>query len=319
MKKLFLLVLAPLLLFAASIIKPASTIDVDGNVIDSIVVGDLLYVTTDAGTLETYNWKSRKLLNKISYPKIHDFMGDLMLPKVFGVDVDPKTGAIVVQVQAEEGARVLYIYDAKGHRQTLLDEKSHIQMREVRFVDSGHLLISTMSNDLILFDIAKKKILYREQISPSTFSDYQLNEDHTKVASSCESGDLFITDVMSGKRLKTYSGINKDNVFKVDYKNNRVLTCGKDKKAVLYNIDNDRQTVFPTDFFVYAGALNADASMSAFQIDIDNDIALYDNQTKEMKYKLVGASSTLNNIIFIDDKTLISSSDDNHILIWRIP
>jgi len=59
--------------------------------------------------------------------------------------------------------------------------------------------------------------------------------------------------------------------------------------------------------------------MSAFQVDIDNDIALYDNQTKEMKYKLVGASSTLNNIIFIDNKTLISSSDDNHILIWRIP
>jgi WD40 repeat protein len=295
--------------FAATTVKPFQAIDVAGNVIDMVVHGDDLYVATDAGKMEVYDWKTRKQTRVIHFPKIKDFMGDLMDPKIFGVDVNKAGDRLLIQVQDEGGERILYLYEG-DKRTRLLDKNDHIQMREVRFVDDGHILVATMSNELIYMSIPDKKILWQNKLSLSAFSDYQLSEDHTKVASTCESGIVYVVDVASGKILKVLDNGNKDNVFKVDYKNHHVLACGQDRKAVLYFLGRKRPIIYETTFLVYAGA---------FQIDENNDIGIYNNRTRSMRYKLVGQRSVLNNIVFIDDHTLISSSDDNHIIIWRIP
>ncbi|WP_456381214.1 hypothetical protein [Hydrogenimonas sp.] len=316
MRSLLALCLISLISMAATVVKPDHSIDVDGNVVEFTRLDDRIYVATDTGKLEIYNWKTREKLQEIAFETIHDFLGDPMKPKVFGVDVRGKT--LLIMVQDEEGERILYLYK-DGRRSRLLDKTAHIQMREARFVDDTHILIATMSNELLFMDLGEKKFIWRKQLSLSTFSDFQLNEDHSKVASTCESGIVYVVDVRSGKILKTLEGGNKDNVFKVDFKNYKVLACGQDRKAVLYSLGHESMIVYPTQFLVYAGALNEDAKMSAFQINENNDIGIYDNSTKSMKYQLVGQQSVLNTILFIDDKMLISSSDDNHILIWRLP
>jgi WD40 repeat protein len=221
-------------------------------------------------------------------------------------------------VQEEGGERILYLFK-DGKRNRILDKTAHIQMREARFVDDDHILVATMSNELILLRLNDKKILWRKQLSLSTFSDFQLDEKHEKVASTCESGIVYVVDVQSGKILKTLEGINKDNVFKVDFKNYHILACGQDRKAGVYSLGHASPIVYNTQFLVYAGALNANAKLSAFQINENNDIGIYDNNNHSMRYQLVGQQSVLNTIVFIDDHTLISSSDDNHILIWRLP
>ncbi|WP_457594240.1 hypothetical protein [Hydrogenimonas sp.] len=319
MKTIWLLVITSLFLAAAPhVVSPEATIETEGNVIEIVVKGSTLYAATDAGKLEVYDWKSRKLLREFKFDKIHDFMGDPIDPKVFGVDVDESGKRMVVQVQEEEGERTLWLYEG-DKRRILLDKRDHIAMREVRFVDEDHLLIATMSDELILFEISTKKRLYQIKLSLSVFSDYQLDEKRARVATSCESGIVYVVDVRSGKVLKTLEGGNKDNVFKVDFKNDHILACGQDRKAVLYKLPGGEMTVYETDFLVYAGALNDDASLSAFDISEENDIGIYDNATKRMLYRLKGQESTLNTIVFVGDKRLISSSDDNHILIWRIP
>jgi len=319
MRILFLFYFFSTILLAGPItIKPSDTIDVDGNVVEFVHKNSTLYIATDAGKLEVYDWKKKRLLEKIKFNTIHDFMGDPIAPKVFGVDVNSDGDRLIIMVQDEGGERILYLYKDKKLTK-LLDKNAHIQMREARFVDNDHILIASMSNELILFQISNRKILYKNKLSLSTFSDFQLSRDHSKVASTCESGIVYITDTKTGKVVKTLEGGNKDNVFKVDFKNLYILACGQDRKAVLYGVNNNSKTIYQTQFLVYAGALNKDASLSAFGINEQNDIGIYDNITKSLKYKLVGQQSTLNTIVFIDDKTLISSSDDNHILIWRIP
>jgi len=319
MKQFLLFCLFSIFSFAApQTIKPLDHIDVDGNVVEFVHKNGTLYIATDTGKLGIYNWKNKSLIKKIQFDKIHDFMGDSIDPKVFGVDVNSDATLLIIMVQDEGGERILYLYKNKKLIK-LLDKNDHIQMREARFLDDDHILIATMSNELILFQISNRKALYETKLSLSTFSDFQLNEDRSKVASACESGIVYIVDVKSSKVLKTLEGGNKDNVFKVDYKNSYVLACGQDRKAALYNVKSGSKTVYPTKFLVYAGALNKDASLSAFGINEQNDIGIYNNRTKSIKYILKGQQSTLNTILFIDEKTLISSSDDNHILIWRIP
>ena len=317
-QKIFLLLLLGTSLLAAVTVKPAYQIDVEGNVVDMVVRGDKLFVGTDAGKMEVYNWHTKKKTFEIRFDKIHDFMGDLIAPKVFCVDEDPKTGKILMLVQDEGGEKTLYLYH-DGNQSVILDKKAHLAMRETRFVDSNHILVSTISNELIFYDYPNRKIVWRKQLSESSFSDYQLNEDHSKVASTCESGAVYVTDVQSGKVLKHFENVNKDNVFHVDFKNYHILACGKDKKAVVYSLGPTAPVIFETKFIVYAGGLNKDASLSAFQVDEDIDIGVFNNETKSMLYLLKGQESVLNNIVFVNDKELISSSDDNHIMIWRLP
>ncbi|MCF6201568.1 MAG: hypothetical protein L3J42_05550, partial [Hydrogenimonas sp.] len=303
-KSLLLFFISAAISFASVAVKPMYTIEVEGNVVEIVVKDSKLYAATDAGKLEVYDWKKREPVYEVKFEKIHDFMGDEIDPKVFGVDVSRSGNRVVIMVQDEGGERILYIRE-KNRLKHLIDKKAHITMREVRFVDEDHLLIATMSDDLILYEISSGKIVYKVKLSLSVFSDFQLNEDHTKVASSCESGIVYINDVKSGKLLKKFEGGNKDNVFKVDYKNEHVLACGQDRRAVLYRLPSGSMTIYTTDFLVYAGALNKDATLSAFQINEENDIGIYDNSTKEMKFRLVGHNSTLNTIVFINDKEII--------------
>jgi hypothetical protein len=128
---------------AATVVKPQYSIDVDGNVVEFAHKNEKLYVATDTGKLEIYNWKTKEKLSEIKFDIIHDFMGDPMPPKVFGVDVDEKGDRLLLMVQDEGGERILYLYE-DNNLTRLLDKKAHIQMREVRSVDDNHLLIATI-------------------------------------------------------------------------------------------------------------------------------------------------------------------------------
>jgi len=58
--------------------------------------------------------------------------------------------------------------------------------------------------------------------------------------------------------------------------------------------------------------------MSAFSLDEKNNIYIIDLSSKETKYLLKGQKSTLNNIIFKDNSSLFSASDDDSILMWKL-
>ena len=49
-----------------------------------------------------------------------------------------------------------------------------------------------------------------------------------------------------------------------------------------------------------------------------NDIFIYNVSTKAKIAELKGQKSTLNTIIFKDETTLFSSSDDNTVMMWSL-
>jgi len=61
-----------------------------------------------------------------------------------------------------------------------------------------------------------------------------------------------------------------------------------------------------------------DAKRVAFSMDEKNNIYIYNRETKSDIAILKGQKSTLNVIIFRDEKHLFSASDDNTIMAWRL-
>jgi WD40 repeat protein len=179
-------------------------------------------------------------------------------------------------------------------------------------------MVALLSNEYILFDIKEKKMLYRIHVSYSHFSDFMLSSDKSILVGSSESGEISVLNVENGKIIKTLKGANVDNVYKVDIKNSKVLGAGQDRRGIIYDLDTGSHIRFDAHFLIYAGALSPSAKKAAFAFTEDNDIVIFDVFSEKKLHTLRGQKSTLNSIVFIDENTLVSGSDDKLIMLWKL-
>ena len=290
-----------------------------GGILDIAINKGQVAVATDKGVIEVYRQKTLKKRATIYFKDIFDFYGDPIRPKVFSVDIiGKKYPKILSVIECTEGGRRLVLSSLSGKKKTLVEATSGLQMRKARFINAATALIALMSSELILFDIVKEKALYRVQITQSIFSDFQLGPAHKKVAFSSESGDVQIVEVANGKVIQTLSGGNRDNVFKVDYKNGFVLTGGQDRKAVLYREKNGRFQSFKSDFFVYAVALENHADKFAYLAGEQAQINIINVDSGKILARIPAQNCSVNNLRFVGDSRLLVFDESGYIQEWDI-
>jgi len=301
--------------WSLNVLSPVSSIDINGTAKDMVFHGDTLVIATDMGHIEVYNTKDNSKVKEIHIPNVKDFMGDVLPARVMSADsIGEKY--LLLSDSGKGGYSDLYLYDANLTQ--LLSAKDKEAIIKARFVDENHILLGYLSNEVSLYDIKLKKQKYRVQLSESKFSDFTLNEDKTQVVFSCESGVLNVVEVQSGKILKVLKGQNVDNVYKVDFKNGLISGAGQDQRGSLYSASSGKGEYIKGSFLIYGTALSPSAKKVAFAMDEKNNISIYNTVTKSKIALLKGQKSTLNVIIFKDENTLYSASDDSTIMVWDL-
>ena len=91
-----------------------------------------------------------------------------------------------------------------------------------------------------------------------------------------------------------------------------------DKFGRIYDEKDGSHQSFKAPFLVYATGLSKDAKLAAFAVGLDNEIAVFDLEKNSQKFLLKGQKSTLNSIVFYDDETIYSGSDDKSIMKWEL-
>ncbi len=316
LKRVLFFLLCASTLMAVNVYKPYLQIDVRSPARDIVLKDDLLYIGTDSGNLLVYDYKKKRFVKKIQIPKIKDFMGDSVDAKVFSVDFEDGR-YLLLSDSGEGGYSNLWIHENNITTQ-VISPKDKDAIIKARFVDKDHILLGFLGDEAALFDLKTKKEIYRHQLSPSKFSDFALNEERSMAAFGCESGEINVINVKDGKIVKKLDGINKDNVYKVDFKAGVVVGAGQDRRASIYDLESSKGDFIQGNFLIYAAALSPGAKRAAFAMDEDNDIFIYKLPSKENIAVLKGQKSTLNAIIFKSDKVLFSSSDDNIVNMWKI-
>ena len=134
----------------------------------------------------------------------------------------------------------------------------------------------------------------------------------------CESGILNIIDTKTGKIVKVLKGVNLDNVYKVDFKKEVISGAGQDRRGSLYSSITGMGSYIEGSFLIYATGLSPSTKKVAFAMDEQNNISIYNRETKVKLAELQGQKSTLNSILFKDENILFSSSDDNKVLMWNV-
>jgi WD40 repeat protein len=315
-KSILFFILSYVTLYAAITITPTQEIQANGTVKDMVLRDDRLLIGTDNGLLQVYDYQNKVFIKNITLDKVKDFMGDEVPTRVFSVDkID---GRYLLLSDSGKGGYInLWIHENNVTTQLInaTDKKAAIK---ARFIDKEHILLGFLSNEAALFDVKSKKELFRVQLSESKFSDFALNEEKSQAVFSCESGVLNVIDTKTGKLLKKLKGLNVDNVYKVDYKKGIISGAGQDRRGSLYDANSGKGEYIEGSFLIYATALSPSTKKVAFTMDEQNNITIFNTNTKSKLAELKGQKSTLNTIIFKDENVLFSSSDDNTVMMWNL-
>ncbi|MCK5293745.1 MAG: WD40 repeat domain-containing protein, partial [Arcobacteraceae bacterium] len=298
-------------------LKPTYIYEASGSVTDIVSSKGKIYVATDASGVDIFDLKTKKLINKIKVAQIKDFMGDVIDAKVYNVDI--YNDKVLLTAQAAKGFREIHIYE-NGKVETAIGIDKKMFISKAKFIDDEHILISLLGNDMYLYNYKSKKMVWRIDVRPpdavfnSTFADFALNEDRTIAVVADESGDLKIVDIQKAKVIQVLADRNLDKVFKVDYKNNKIITAGQDGRCFVYNLKNNTDYFLREElnwFLIYGAGLTPSGKLGAYASDENNNVTVFDTTTKKELYKLGQNLMTLSSILFINETEIFVTTDSN--------
>jgi dipeptidyl aminopeptidase/acylaminoacyl peptidase len=307
----FLLVLN---IFAKELV-PEFSLKASGAVTDLVLKEDKLFVATSASSVDIFDINSKEKINSIKVPKIKDFTGDIIDSKIYSVDVLENN--ILILSQGQNGGRNIDIYK-NGKIENIIEDKDRLFIARAKFLDENHIIYALLSNQIYLYDIKNKKILNEIQVSQSKFSHFKLNEDKSKIVIADESGILTLLNTKDLNIIKKFDSLNLDNVFQVDIKKDLIITAGQDRRCGIYSLDKKTNYYKEASFLIYSVALSPSATFAAFASDEENNVTIFNTNTKENLHKLTQNRSTLTNILFINENEIFISSDDENINYYKL-
>ncbi len=315
MKKLLLL-LTGIMLYALETVTPAKVIHFSSYIDKLAFNNKYLIGGLENSTVEIKDTKTFKTIYTIKLPKIHDFMGDLQPMPVYSLDISPNGKKLLILTEDEDAKRDLFLFDFNSHKLTKIFTTKETLMK-ARFINNDKIFFGLLSDEVTLYDLKKKKFLYRVQADSYVFSTFALNDTKTKAAIGDESGSVKIVDVNNGKVLAKIMGFNKDKTLSLDFVKNYVINGSSDKRVAIYNIDTKSSVVELTaNFLPYSVALSPNLKTFALQYDENNDIRVYNMNNKPL-FVLKGHTMPLNGIYYITDDKILSFST-GEVIIWNL-
>ena len=149
------------------------------------------------------------------------------------------------------------------------------------------------------------------------FSDFVTDYTRKLVITCEESGNIRLLNSKTGQLIHVFSGQNVDNIYKVCCNKMTFVGAGQDRRVAVYKWGKESYYM-KADFLVYSVGLDREGRLCAYPANENNDIYVFDTNTKQILYKLIGQKSTLTKIEFLPNNKMISSSEDNNILIWKL-
>ena len=315
MLKNFTILLLLICTLLAKDIEPTFSLNASGGVVDLVLNENKIYASTLSSTVDIFDITKKEKIETIKIPKIKDFAQNIIDSKIYSVDILKEN--ILILSQGENGGRNLFIYN-NGKLSTLIEDKEKLYISYAKFLDEDRIIYALLSNQIFIYNIKNKTVEKQAQISQSKFSSFKLNENKTQIIISDESGILNLMDTKNLQLIKTFENMNLDNVFQVDIKNNTIITAGQDGRCVIYYIAKKEPYFKKFDFLLYSAGLSSTAKFGGISSDEENNVTIFNTEIKENIAKLVKNKSTITNIVFINENTVIVSSEDKQINIYKL-
>jgi len=314
MHKVIIFFFLSFLITDAEDITPVTTVKASGFVSDFVEDSGYLYVATDAGSVDIIDLSRQKIVDQIRVEPLKTAMGDFVPARVHSVDrFQGKTLLVTSGISAY---RNVWIHDGKVLKK-IIDEKQHMMPKCAYFTKKGKIVFGTFGSDVILYDDQENYKLYEHHISESTMGGMVLSQNKEKMIISDESGTVRVIDVKSSKVEQTLDSEHVDNIYRIAYSKGVIITAGQDRRVGVYR-ENKKAYHIKSNFLVYAVGLSPSGKTGVYSSGFDHDLQLFNTKDGTKTDRLVGHFATPNKIMFINEKALISTGDENTIFFWML-
>lgn len=295
-------------------IKPAFIMQTSGLVNDFVIDKDKLYVGTNAGMVDIFDLRERKLHDQIFIKPMRSGQGELIPSNV--ISVDRHEGKTLIVTTAENAFRNVWLHDGENLR-AVIKTKDKKVIRKARFIDEDHFMFGSAGYEMTKYTLNDNYSIYKSHIEPSAFSDMELSEDKSIMITASESGIVTVTDVETGKVLKKHESLNVDNIYKVAYKNGNIITAGQDRRVGVYPKEG-KPYYIKSDFLVYAVGLSPSGKTGVYSSSEASDLQLFDVKSGTKTDRLVGHDAVPSTIRFFSEKGFFSAGYENRIFYWHL-
>lgn len=196
-----------------------------------------------------------------------------------------------------------------------LTYKTPSVIRKLSFINEKLLLITLLSNEVILYDISTQRMIYSKNYGTWSLSDASYIAPYLYITG--EAGTIVKIDPLSGKSIQIFTGGNVDNIFKISAQSHFIATAGQDRRSIIYTLQGLLVNRFDSPFLIYAVGLSPSSQTIALSWGENNEIALFSTATKKLLATYQGHSASLNRILFLDEHHFVSIADENKILFWE--
>jgi WD40 repeat protein len=282
-------------------LKPTVSVKLSSPAIDMVCRGGKLYASCANGEVLAIE-KTGKISERYRLPT--------QAGRAMSIDSD----AGLIAIGAEDSF-VYFVQNGKIQKSSI---KSSSVIKKILFAGGGRLLVGNIGAEVSSYELLGQKKIYSVQVDASTFSDMALSPDKKSICAVGEAGVVHILDASNGRKKAQLKGGNVDNIYKVEWQNERIITAGQDRRVIVYGANGTIAARFDAAFLVYSAALSPSAKICAAAVDEQNNIALFDIASQTKIHNAKGHAATLNRIVFIDENSFASAADENKILIWRI-
>ena len=310
MKKIIFLLLS-VVLFAAQMKK----ITLNGYISKITYNNKYLIAALESGEVVIKDFNSLKDIDKITLPKIHDFMGDIISMPVYSLDISDDNKNLLILAEGENAKREFFIYNFKTKKLTHIFTTKDTLMK-ASFLGNDKVFFALLSDEAMLYDLKTKKSIYKTQIGNYVFSTYAIDKKRKLAVFGDESGALKLINLKNGKKIREIKGFNKDKTISADLHKDLVINGSADMRIGIYSLNGALKTSLKVKFLPYGTTLSPDNTKFATQYDEKNNIAIYSIYGKLID-KLKAHTMALNGIKFLDNNTIISYSPAE-IIIWKL-
>ena len=313
MKILSLLILLLLNLHSKTI-KASYIINTKEIVSDFVFNDKYLFIANIKGSIEIFDFQSKKMVNEIIFPLEQTLKGKLVRSKI--LSIDELNNKLLIVRSSVKAFREVWVYENRILRKIIsLEDK--LSIKEARFASEGKIILSSLGNELMSYDLNESYMSYKRQIEESYFNDMELSEDKKTLVSASESGVVSLIDVKSGDVLKTFSSENVDNIYKLAYVKGTIITAGKDRRVGVYQ-KGEKAYHLKSNFLIYCVALSPSALNAIYTKDEDSNLEVFSLKSKKSLYTLEGHFAVVDNIKFINEYELFSSGAEKKIFYWKL-
>ena len=298
----------------AKTIEPTFIFKSKGFVNDFAIDDLKLYVANDEGSIEIFDFRSKKLIDEIFIEPIFTTKQTWQNSKI--LSVDRHNGQTLIVSNDIGPYRNVWLHNGTTLKHII--KPSHkSSIKEARFIDKDKYILGTLGYDLSLYNSSDNFKSYTTQPEQSSFSDLVISEDKKTMVSASESGQVVLSDTKTGQVLKSFKPLNLDKIYQLAYKNNIVITAGQDRRIAVFQKDV-KEYYIKSDFLVYSVALSPSGKTGVYSSDTENNLQLFNTSNGKKLDILKGHYAIPTTIRFYDEKSLFSAGYENKIFYWRI-